>query len=162
MAKQKRSDFSQEFDKDYIFNLIMPSESGPARLTPDPVPESLTPELSQDPADSPERDNLQILKEKLFGRQEGVQFTPGRELVLVNLMETLVVARLDTAFDKFSSCKCDKCKKDVATLALNSLPPHYVLCDPDNIQEKLDECPTKQVTDALIKAILYVKAHPEH
>lgn len=163
MAKERKNNPKLEFDKDYLFNLIMPSDSGPARLVPDQIPEALAQEqldLSQPQAQEP--DSLQRLKDRLFSKSEGVAFAPPRELVLLNLMETLVVDRLDAAFEKFNCCRCDKCKKDVAALALNSLPPHYVLCDPDNFQAQLEACSTKEVAGAIIKAILHVKSHPQH
>ncbi len=161
MAKSGKS--RQEFDKDYIFNLIMPSDTGPARLARDEMPAGLTQEdLELEPAPQPQPDSLQRLKEALFAHPEGVAFAPAKELVLVNLMETLVVERLDAAFEKFNCCRCDKCKKDAATLALNSLPPYYVLCTPDSLREQLDQCPVKEVNNAVIKAILHVKSHPTH
>lgn len=164
MAKERKNNPKLDFDKDYLFNLIMPSDSGPARLAPDQeLPEDLAREqldLSQPQA--PEPDSLQRLKERLFAKPDGVAFAPPRQLILLNLMETLVADRLDAAFEKFNCCRCDKCKRDVAALALNSLPPHYVLCDPENLQAQLDACSTKEVAGALIKAILHVKNHPQH
>jgi len=46
-----------------------------------------------------------------------------QEMNLVNLMEELVISRLDATIIRFNCCKCNKCKKDVAALALNRLPP---------------------------------------
>ena len=48
-------------------------------------------------------------------------------MVLVNLMEELVINKLDSTLDRFNCCKCDKCKKDIAALALNRLKPRYVV-----------------------------------
>ena len=53
-------------------------------------------------------------------------FKEENNMVLVNLMEELVISRLDSTLDRFNCCKCDKCKKDIAALALNRLKPRYV------------------------------------
>lgn len=34
-----------------------------------------------------------------------------QNMVLVNLMEELVISKLDATLDRFNCCKCDKCKK---------------------------------------------------
>lgn len=77
-------------------------------------------------------------------------------------MENLVAERLDAAFEKFNCCRCDKCKKDVAALALNYLPPQYVVADKEKLPQLLQEYFTKEVSGALIKAILQIKNHPRH
>ena len=48
-------------------------------------------------------------------------FKEENNMVLVNLMEELVINKLDSTLDRFNCCKCDKCKKDIAALALNRL-----------------------------------------
>lgn len=159
----------QEFDKDYVFNLIMPSAAvepkqpseEPEPPSPEPQPEAPTSPQTQEEADF--QDSIAELRSKLFLRQsEGVVIRQPRRLILVNLMENLVVERLDQAFEKFNCCKCDKCRKDVAAVALNNLSPHYVVVDPDAIEASLADCPTKEISAAIIKAILKVKSNPRH
>lgn len=98
MASHKK-----DFDKDYIFNLIMPTGPRP--------PQDLEPE--QIPKVPPVQDSLSILKERISqaATAPAVQLPPIKELVLVNLMEQLVADRLDAAFDKFKCCRCDKCRR---------------------------------------------------
>ena len=153
MAAQK------EFDKEYIFNLIMPTASGEQTEAADPVPapEPEAPKAAASP------DSLSLLREKLSQAAPApVQLRPAREQVLVNLAEQLVADRLDAVFDKFNCCRCDKCRRDVAAYALNSIPAQYVVAMPEELPGLLAAAETKEIAGALVKAILYVKAHPKH
>lgn len=87
-----------------------------------------------------------------------------QEVILVNLMEELVLARLDATVDRFNCCKCDKCKKDIAALALNRLPPRYVVMkEQDEERRRQNEViHASEVTGALVQAILVVKKQPRH
>lgn len=85
-------------------------------------------------------------------------------MVLVNLMEELVINKLDSTLDRFNCCKCDKCKKDIAALALNRLKPRYVVMKEEE-QEKRRKAELEngsEVTGALVQAILVVKKAPWH
>lgn len=85
-------------------------------------------------------------------------------MVLVNLMEELVINKLDSTLDRFNCCKCDKCKKDIAALALNRLKPRYVVMK-EGEQEKRRKAELEngsEVTGALVQAILIVKKAPWH
>ncbi len=149
----------KDFDKEYIFNLIMPT--GPAAEEDTPAPEEEPPleEYAQ-----PAGNGLALLKERISqaAAPPSVQLYPVKELVLVNLMEQLVVERLDEVFSKFNCCRCDKCRRDVAALALNALEPHYVVAEPDQLPALIKACDTKEISAALVKAILQVKSHPQH
>lgn len=151
----------KEFDKEYIFNLIMPTAAEDQTAGPDPAPE---PEPQKTPPPEPEaQDSLSLLREKLSQAAPApVQLRPARERMLVNLAEQLVADRLDAVFEKFNCCRCDKCRRDVAALALNSVPAQYVVAAPEDLPALLAEADTKEIAGALVKAILYVKAHPNH
>ena len=91
-------------------------------------------------------------------------FKEENNMVLVNLMEELVISRLDSTLDRFNCCKCDKCKKDIAALALNRLKPRYVVMK-EGDQEKRGKAELEngsEVTGALVQAILVVKKEPWH
>lgn len=150
----------KEFDKDYIFNLIMPSSSEPLpedEFEPEPIPE---------PEETAINDNLSRLKEKInqtsISINPSLQMKPPKDLILVNLMEHLVAERIDEVFEKFNCCHCDKCKKDVAAKALNMLTPNYVVIEPDNLTTAIASCSAKEVSVALVKAVIQVKANPQH
>lgn len=149
----------KDFDKEYIFNLIMPT--GPTAEEEPPAPEE---EAPQEEYAEPAENGLSLLKERVSQTVSppSVQLHPVKELVLVNLMEQLVVERLDEVFSKFNCCRCDKCRRDVAALALNALTPHYVVAEPDQLSALLATCDTREISAALVKAILQVKNHPQH
>ena len=101
------------FDKEYIFNLIMPTAPGEEELEPEEQPaappQPQEPEEEQQPA---AQDSLSLLREKLSQPVAApVQLRQAKELVLVNLVEQLVADRLDAVFEKFNCCRCDKCRR---------------------------------------------------
>ena len=87
-----------------------------------------------------------------------------KDSVLVNLMEELVLTRLDSTIQRFNCCRCDKCKKDIAALALNRLAPHYTVIEGNRElkQKEAEEKYASEVTGALVQAILVVKKEPRH
>ena len=123
----------------YLYNLIMPTSA----------------ERPQSAGEAPEK------RDPLPGHV-GARLRPAKELLLVNLAELLVADRLDAVFEKFHCCRCDKCKKDVAAIALNSLPAHYVVAEPEALPGLLAQCQTREVSSALVRAVLQVKNHPRH
>lgn len=150
------------FDKEYIFNLIMPSASEPETEAEETEPEpSPQPKAEPEPEEAP--DSLSLLREQLNRPVSPVmQLRPGKNLVLVNLAEQLVADRLEAVFEKFNCCRCDKCRRDVAALALNTIPPQYVVAEPEEIPALLAAAPTKDIPGALVKAILQIKGNPQH
>ena len=87
---------------------------------------------------------------------------PATEPLLVNLMEAFVEKRLDAALKKFKCCACERCRKDVLAIALNKLPPLYVIEDDPDIRDLHERERAAQVATALVQAILTVKARPPH
>ncbi len=62
-------------------------------------------------------------------------------------------------------CTCDLCKDDIMALALNQLPPHYVVSDRGTIftQVSFDQIGGKaQVVAAITRAIEQVSNKPRH
>lgn len=155
------------FDKEYIFNLIMPTGPGEEPQEREQEPEQPAPAqpLREEDAPQPQpQDSLSLLREKLNQPAVAapVQLRSAKNLVLVNLVEQLVADRLDGVFEKFNCCRCDKCRQDVAALALNALPPQYVVAEPEEIPRLLEEAQVKDIPGALVKAILQVKNNPRH
>ena len=150
------------FDKEYIFNLIMPSASEPETEAEETEPEpSPQPKAEPEPEEAP--DSLSLLREQLNRPGSPVmQLRPGKNLVLVNLAEQLVADRLEAVFEKFNCCRCDKCRHDVAALALNTVQPQYVVTTLEEIPALLEAADTREIPGALVKAILHVKNHPKH
>ena len=87
------------------------------------------------------------------------------ELKLKNVMEDLVLMKLDEVIDKLDCCKCEKCRMDIASHALNRLPPKYVAAEEGGVYSKLDTLSLQYETDmlnALFQAAKIVAAHPRH
>lgn len=139
-----------EIDKDYLYGLLMPSPCQ-AQSSPDPVEE-----------DTLEGDPLHDLRTRLSSESLAAIPAEPNGLILTNVIELLVSERLEQAFEKFNCCRCDKCKKRAAAFALNELPPNYMAAPSTQIEEILKAYPTKDVTSAIVKAILKIKANPEH
>lgn len=145
------------FDKEYIFNLIMPTAPEPAE-EPEEAPAQPEPEAPEEAEDA-----LAALREQINRPVSPVtQMRPAKSLVLVNLAEQLVADRLDAVFEKFNCCRCDKCRHDVAAMALNAIQPQYVVATPEEIPALLEAADTKEIPGALVKAILHVKSNPKH
>lgn len=143
MARSKR-----EIDKDAMYRKIMPSYA-----------KNLSTESNSTdkPADveEPKPEN-----ESSAGKPSKLE----NQNVLVNLMEELVFSKLDAALARFNCCKCDKCKKEIAAIALNKLQAKYVVMDDNNkaMFSITEQQHSTEVTTALVQAILAVKANPKH
>lgn len=85
--------------------------------------------------------------------------------ICVNVMEELILISLDKFMDTFDLCKCQYCRSDVLAYSLNLLPPKYVATNKGKLFTKLATCEhqySTDITSALTKACMVVKAHPRH
>lgn len=62
---------------------------------------------------------------------------PGDATVIVNIMEMLVEEMSEKYISLFGLCRCEQCRKDVIAMALNHLPPQYVVMPKNNIRPRL-------------------------
>lgn len=89
-------------------------------------------------------------------------------MALVNTMEEIVMMKIDALLEEIDGncCTCEKCREDMACIALNSLPAKYVSTAKGKLFSKLSQTKGKQntvdVNVACLNAIEYVKAHPQH
>jgi len=83
-----------------------------------------------------------------------------------NYMEDVVQDELELLLsDRDDICKCQKCKYDIMVMALNRLPPQYVITDRGRLYTKLVEQETQfkaDVVKELTKAMMKVKRNPQH
>lgn len=73
--------------------------------------------------------------------------------------------KLDEVIDKLDCCTCDKCRMDIASYALNRLPPKYVATVEGKIYTKLDALSVQYETDmlnALFQGAKVVGKNPHH
>ncbi len=147
-----------EIDKEMMYRKIMPTAG---RKTSAP-----TEEMGEQPAFTgvPSLPNAASMAKAILRPTVTMPIRQEQELVLVNLMEELVLAKLDSTVDRFNCCKCDKCKKDIAALALNRLPPRYLVMKEKDEERRRqnEEAHASEVTSALVQAILVVKKQPRH
>lgn len=85
--------------------------------------------------------------------------------VLHNLMEDSVLHAATELMSKENMCTCEQCRLDIAAIALNSLPPRYVVTSKGASYARADLLEMQKYVDiigAITKAIKLVKEHPRH
>lgn len=85
---------------------------------------------------------------------------------LKNYMETLMWQQLDDVLDAHPAvCRCEKCRYDIAALAMNFLPPRYVVTDQGQIFTRIrsmDQQFTIDIVAAITNAVTIVTHAPHH
>lgn len=87
------------------------------------------------------------------------------KFILKNLMETLVLQKLDETVEKLGCCDCPKCRMDIASYALNRLPAKYIATYEGEVYSKFDALTPQYEADilnALYQAAQVVKNNPQH
>ncbi len=84
------------------------------------------------------------------------------EARFINLYEMLVSEKLDVAIAKFSACNCDRCRMDITAIALNLLSPRYIVLSAGDELPPITKQEHGNISAAIIKAIVTVKANPRH
>ena len=82
-----------------------------------------------------------------------------------NYMEEVVYQQMNIVLEDIEVCKCDKCLKDIAAIALNDLPTKYVVTDKGVLFTKIDALAQQfgiEVTSAIIRAAQIVRGKPLH
>lgn len=148
---------SNETDKDLLFSKLLPALNG------NPFSATYAGKRAE-PSNEKEKeqgevDSITALRSRLFARSGDYS---NDSYSTINLMENLVLEQMDSVIRRFNCCSCDKCRCDIAAYALNQLPPKYIVADPRCAAEIQKEIPAKTVLDALINAVIYVRAHPSH
>ena len=157
MARTKR-----EIDKELMYKKLMPSarvareQEVPTRPeSGSPVPIPSAPAVSSPPAPAagqkpPEPHRLAIPS------------LDNRQMIIVNRMESCVLGKLDEVLERCSCCRCDRCKKDIVALALNKLPPKYMVLADGQPEPDIDAQTNAQIVAAMIQAVIKVRANPRH
>lgn len=86
---------------------------------------------------------------------------------LRNYNEEIVTHLLDSILDKFDNiCKCEKCIFDIKAIALNSMPPRYIVTETGELftklYSKLDNQEIINATSKITQAIEIVSRNPQH
>lgn len=151
MSKSKSK---KELDRDLMFSKIMPA------LTENPFSSVSASSIQLNPAPQTEADPISALRDRIFLSSGSLDDPEG--LSAMNVMENLVLRNIDTVIRRFNVCGCDRCRCDICACALNQLPPHYIVAQKDKIEKAESEISQKLVIDALIKAVIQVRANPRH
>lgn len=89
----------------------------------------------------------------------------GDMAVIVNIMELLVEEMAAKYISLFGLCPCEQCRKDVIALALNHLPPKYVVMPKNNIRPRLAMYESRfnaTITAQILHACKEVLENPRH
>lgn len=82
-----------------------------------------------------------------------------------NYMEEIVFQQMKSVLLDLNTCSCDKCLLDIAAIALNSLPPKYVVTEKGELYSKIETLKQQfevDVVAAVTKAAVIVKRNPRH
>ena len=85
--------------------------------------------------------------------------------ILRNLTEDIVISKLDSLINRLDCCKCDLCRLDIASYALNRLPCKYVATTQGELLSKISLIDNEfniRVTTEITKAVNVIKEHPRH
>lgn len=155
MAKIKKT-----FDRELMYKKIMPSN---LKKDNEQTEEDESIVLNADkkyPAENnaPKEPSIFQNKEINLRREEK------SEVILYNVIEKLVLNKLDATLKKMNCCRCDRCKEDIVAIALNNLKPMYIVASKEEINQKIEELGeiSSEVTTEVIKAVLIVRKNPRH
>ena len=116
--------------------------------------------LALPPLEDAQDDDLSALRSRLFSHNSFD--LPQESVCTLNVTESLVRKNADGVMRRFNCCSCDRCRCDVITETLNFLPPHYVTGDLSLLAPYEAELPEKDIVAALVRAVLQIRAHPNH
>lgn len=126
---------NRAIDKEAMYKKIMPSAAQKERVS----------EMSEETPTSSNTPKVSYFQPK----------------ILVNLAELAVKERLNEALDRFKCCECDRCIKDILAIAVNTLPPKYIVRSEQDIAIELRKY-EGDVVGALVNAVITVKNNPRH
>ncbi|MDR2547326.1 MAG: late competence development ComFB family protein [Lachnospiraceae bacterium] len=84
---------------------------------------------------------------------------------LRNHNERWVKSYLDRNIASFEVCDCEDCRLDIMAIALNKLPPQYVVTERGAIFASVSEMSHQKMVDlatTVTEAIMMVKSRPRH
>jgi competence protein ComFB len=85
-------------------------------------------------------------------------------MAVINIMEKIVEAKMDTYMVDYDGCGCETCKDDIKCIALNKMPSKYVNTPMGELFSRVDQIMLRQnsvdLDFAVIKAIEIVQKSP--
>lgn len=151
----------REINKELMFNKIMPTRLLDNFDNFDDFDEDSTKDfyttLTQD-----ENNQVDIIDNNASNISEIKKTDNTNQIVLTNIIEKIVMSKIDRALEKFKICKCYFCKQQIIARTLNELMPKYVLLKEDEIDEFVANEDDTEVVSMLVKTIINVKSNPIH
>lgn len=135
-----------------------PAPEPPAAAEPEPVP---TPSVEAEPVSVPSEEPE--APAETYTAEPAHTACP--EFTCVNVMQVLVEEYAAKYIKMFGVCDCDHCVADIKAIALNNLPPKYVIMDKRDIIPKLTFYEGKynsDITSQVLQACKTVMNRPHH
>ncbi|MDY6795551.1 MAG: late competence development ComFB family protein [Actinomycetota bacterium] len=87
-------------------------------------------------------------------------------MLLRNYMEEVVESTMDEILStREDVCDCERCRMDIKALALNHLPPKYVVTERGYVYTKVNELESQFKADVVVavtNALKIVRKNPRH
>lgn len=86
-------------------------------------------------------------------------------LVVKNYMEVCVQDTMKVVLPRMRACQCAHCYSDTMAIALNDLPPRYIVTQRGELYSKLSKLRQQfdvDIVSAVTKAIVIVERAPRH
>ncbi len=126
-------------------------------------------EAVQIPVEGEKMDEMQRADERVVEDSQGItaqQTELGEDVFICkNIAEKLVEAKVLEMMERLEMCSCSRCFHDVMALALNDLPPKYVVTRKGELMAlayTYESQKTIDVVTAVMRACSIVKDHPVH
>jgi competence protein ComFB len=88
-----------------------------------------------------------------------------QKIPIINIMEEIVDQRADAMIDRTDMCRCQQCRADVKTHALNHLPPKYVASISGGVFTHTQSTRMQmqaEIMIAIMNAVSLVSKNPKH
>ena len=82
-----------------------------------------------------------------------------------NYMEVIVERLIRDILRENNVCTCEKCILDISAIALNNLPPKYIVTEKGELYSRIDALSQQfevDIISAVTKAADLVKRNPQH
>ncbi|MCI1966091.1 MAG: late competence development ComFB family protein [Oscillospiraceae bacterium] len=149
----------KEIDKELMYKKLMPSQS--KQKASEEMPGDIAAPLLESAKTTPAPEAAAPHRAPEPHKVE-IPSMDRHKTEIVNMMEEIVLSKLDGVLSRFQCCRCDRCKKDIVALALNKLPPRYMVLVHGQPVPDIDAQTNAQVITAMIQAAIRVRAKPRH
>jgi competence protein ComFB len=96
---------------------------------------------------------------------EKIAQTSEADLILVNITEELAINCVRHAINEIDMCNCKKCQLYACALALNSLPPRYIMTSKSELLADIGVIDTSSHMEVIVsvsKALKTIRECPLH